>query len=174
MEEIAVSMYADNLISGGYKKEEVIGRKEIATKYFMKMSSHCISGTLILVSNPAKTTMKQFNIATKSQGSQAHTSDKVLAKSGNIIPNVNREVSYQVDTTFAKQQLSTKSRDTIILGVYWNENEDTSIAIPKSKGKYANLNILSHLASIYDPLGFSSSVHILGKIVHRISCELKL
>ena len=34
MEEIVASMYVDDLISGGYKKEEVIGFKEIATKTF--------------------------------------------------------------------------------------------------------------------------------------------
>ena len=33
-EEIAASMYVDDLISGGYKKEEVIELKEIATKIF--------------------------------------------------------------------------------------------------------------------------------------------
>ena len=93
MEEIAARMYTDDLISGARKKEEVIEPKEIATKYFMKMGSHCISGTLIVVSNPTKTTMKQVKITTKSQGSQAQTSDEELTKSRNIIPNVNREVA---------------------------------------------------------------------------------
>ena len=114
-------------------------------------------------------------MTTKLQESHAQTLDDVLATSGNIIPNVNREISYPRDTTFAKQQLGTKSTYTKILGIHWNENEDTlSIEIPKSKGKYTKRNILSHLASIYDLLGVISPVHLLGKIVYRESCELKL
>ena len=99
----------------------------------------------------------------------------MLATSGNIILNINREISYPGDTTFAKEQLGTKSTDTTILGIHWNENEDTlSIEILKSKGKYTKHNILSHLASIYDPLRFISPVHHPGKIVYQESCELKL
>ena len=71
--------------------------------------------------------------------------------------------------------MGTKSTDTKILGIHWNENEDTlSTEIPKSKGKYTKRNILSHLASIYDLLRFISPVHQLGKIVYQESCELKL
>ena len=84
-------------------------------------------------------------------------------------------MSYPGDTTFAKQQLGTKSTDTKMLGIHWDENEDTlSTEIPKSKRKYTKRNILSHLASIYDPLGFISPVHLLGKTVYRGRCVLKL
>ena len=99
----------------------------------------------------------------------------MLPTPGNIIPNVSREISYPGDTTFAKQQLGMKSTDTKILGIHWTENKDTlSIEIPKSKGKYTKCNILSHLASIYDALGFISPLRLLGEIVYRESCELKL
>ena len=102
--------------------------------------------------------------STKLQEIQAQTSDDVLT-TRNILPNVNREISYPGDTIFAKQQLGTKSTDTKILGIHWDENEDTlSIEITKSKGKYTKRNILSHLTSIYDPLGFISPVHLLDKI----------
>ena len=71
--------------------------------------------------------------------------------------------------------MGTKSTDTKILGIHWSDNEDIlSIEIPKSKGKYTKRNILSHLAPIYDPLEFISPVHLLGKILYRESCELKL
>ena len=62
VEKIAASMYVDDLVLGGYKKEEVTELKEIATKIFQEGGSHCISGTLIVVSNPTKITMKQLNI----------------------------------------------------------------------------------------------------------------
>ena len=181
VEEIAASMYVDDLISGGYKKEEVIELKETETKIFQeggftlhKWHTNC---SIESHENHHKTIEHQFTnqMTTKSQESHAQTLDDVLATSGNIIPNVNREISYPRDTTFAKQQLGTKSTYTKILGIHWNENEDTlSIEIPKSKGKYTKRNILSHLASIYDLLGVISPVHLLGKIVYRESCELKL
>ena len=60
------------------------------------------------------------------------------------------------------------------LGIHSNENKDTlSTEITKSNGKYTKPNILSHLASIYDPLGFISPVHLLGKIVYRETCGTK-
>ena len=71
--------------------------------------------------------------------------------------------------------MGTKSTDTKILGIHWSDNEDIlSTEIPKSKGKYTKRNILSHLAPIYDPLEFISPVHLLGTILYRESCELKL
>ena len=101
--------------------------------------------------------MKQLNInrftnqikkvKLKSQEIQAKTSDDVLTISENIIPKVNREISYPGDISFAKQQLGTKSKDTKILGIYWNENEDNlSVEIPKSQRKYKKRNEFSCLA----------------------------
>ena len=87
----------------------------------------------------------------KSLESQAQTSDNMLATSANLIPKVSREISYPGDTTLAKQQLGAKSTDTKILGIHWNENEDTlSVEIPKSKGKHTKHNIVRHLVSVYD------------------------
>ena len=181
MEEIAANMYVDDLISGGYKKEEVIELKEIATKKYREgwftLHKWHINCSIESHKNHHETIEHKFTsqITKNRQGSQAQTLGDVLATSGNIIPNVNREISYPRNNTFAKQQLGTKSTDTKILGIHWNENEDTlSIEMPKSKGKYTKRNILSHLGSIYDPLGFISPVHLLGKIVYRESCELKL
>ena len=93
--------------------------------------------------------MKQLNIShftnpirkvkLKSQEIQAQTSGDILTISENIIPKVNREISYPGDISFAnqqsgtesnrkisyprdisfaKQQLGTKSKDTKILGIY--------------------------------------------------------
>ena len=67
-------MYVDDFISGGYKKEEVIEFKEIATKIFQEGGSHCISDPLILivVLNPTKITMKQLNINSPIKSLQNH------------------------------------------------------------------------------------------------------
>ena len=101
MEEIAANMYVDDLISGGYKKEEVIELKEIATKKFRegwftlhKWHTNC---NIKSHENHHETIEHKFTnqITKKSQGSQAQTLGDVLATSGNIIPNVNREISYQ-------------------------------------------------------------------------------
>ena len=51
-------MYGDDLMSGSYRKEEVIDLKRLRPKYFNKVGSHCINGTQIVVSNPTKNTMK--------------------------------------------------------------------------------------------------------------------
>ena len=122
--------------------------------------------------------MKQLNInhftnrikkvKLKSQEIQAQTSGGILTISENIIPKVNREISYPGDISFAKQQLGTesnrkisyprdisfakqqlgtKSKDTKILGIYWNENEDNlSIERPKSRRMYTKRNGFSCLA----------------------------
>ena len=101
VEEIAANMYAGDLISGGYKKEEVIELKEIATKKFRegwftlhKWHTNC---NIKSHENHHETIEHKFTnqITKKSQGSQAQTLGDVLATSGNIIPNVNREISYQ-------------------------------------------------------------------------------
>ena len=150
--------------------------------------------------------MKQLNInrftnqikkvKLKSQEIQAKTSDDVLTISENIIPKVNREISYPGDISFAKQQLGTesnrkisyprdisfakqqlgtKSKDTKILGIYWNENEDNlSVEILKSQRKYKKRNEFSCLAWNYNLLRFISPVHPLCKIVYQESCRLKL
>ena len=126
-------MYVDDLISGDYKKEEVIVLKEIANKIFQevgftlhKWHTNC---SIESHKNHHETIEHQFinQITIKSQRSQAQTSDDVLTTLENIIPNVNREISYPGDTTFAKQQLVAKSTDTKILGIHWNENEDIPI-----------------------------------------------
>ena len=165
-------MYTDDLISGGYKKEEVIKIKEIATRIFQEggltllqwHTNCCIKSH----ENHHETIEHEFTnqITTKSQESLAQTYGNVLPTE-NIIPNVSREKSYPGDTTFPKQQLGTKLTGPKNLGIHRNENEDALLTeILKSKGKYTKRNILSHLASIYDPLGFISPAHLLRKTVY--------
>ena len=98
VEDIAASMYVDYLVSGGYKKEEAIDLKEIATKIFQEggLTLHKWHTNCSMESHEDnhKTIEHQFTnqITTNSQGSQAETSDNVLATSGNIILNINRNI----------------------------------------------------------------------------------
>ena len=48
------------------------------------------------------------------------------------------------------------------------------IRFPLEKCKATKRDILKKLASIYDPLGFVSPVHLMGKIIYRMICEKKL
>ena len=108
VKEIAASMYIDDLISGGFKKEEGTELKEIVTKMFQKggFTLHkCHTNCSIESYKNHHEHQFTNQITTKSQKSQAQASDDVLATSENIIPNINREISYPRDTTFAKQQL---------------------------------------------------------------------
>ena len=103
VEEIVASVYVDDLISGGFKEEKVTEFKVIATKIFQdggstlhKCYTNCSIESHV---NRHEAIEHQFTnqISTKSQGSQAQTSDNVSATSGNIILNVNREISYPRD-----------------------------------------------------------------------------
>ena len=61
------------------------------------------------------------------------------------------------ELNFAKQHLGTKPKATKILGLLWYKRENTFIIqVPNVNKNATNRNILSTLASIYDPLGFVS------------------
>ena len=61
-----------------------------------------------------------------------------------------------------------------MLGLIRDKREDSFIIqIPNVKKNAANQNILSTLASIYDPLGFVSPFILVGKIIYRNLCDLK-
>lgn len=46
--------------------------------------------------------------------------------------------------------------------------------MPKSIKEYTKCSVLQKLASIYDPLGFISPVHFLGKMIYREICDLHI
>ena len=57
----------------------------------------------------------------------------------------------------------------------WDKREGSFIIqVPNINKNATKRNILSTLASIYDPLGFASSCLLLGKIVYRNLCNLKV
>ena len=76
---------------------------------------------------------------------------------------------------FAKKHLGTKSKETKIVGLLWDKREDFFIIqvshVNKNRTKR---NILSTLASFYDPFGFVSPCLVLGKIIDRNLRDLKV
>ena len=57
-----------------------------------------------------------------------------------------------------------------ILSLGWNKQNDTiSVVTPKIKNNHqlTKQNILSELASVYDPTALISPAHVIGKILYR-------
>ena len=57
-----------------------------------------------------------------------------------------------------------------ILSLGWNKQNDTlSVVTPKIKNNHQlnKQNILSELASVYDPTALISPAHVIGKILYR-------
>ena len=53
------------------------------------------------------------------------------------------------------------------LGLLWDKKEDSmAIEIPNNKAKRTKREVLSKLASVYNPLGLFSPVHLRGKVVY--------
>ena len=78
------------------------------------------------------------------------------------------------ESTFAKQQLGTKSAETKLLGTPWNKLSDTlNIPFPtdtnqdRSASSNTKREVLSQLAEVYDPLGIVSPMTICGKFIFR-------
>ena len=64
----------------------------------------------------------------------------------------------------------------VILGLGWNRITDKiNIEIPQfSERQITKRNVLSYIASIYNPLGLISASHISGKLIYRELCDLKI
>ena len=80
------------------------------------------------------------------------------------------------ELTYAKQILSQDSNEIKIFGMFWNKEKDNiSVVkpIPKEK-RPTKRNILSELASVYNPIDLISPSHLIGKILYREVCELKI
>ena len=76
------------------------------------------------------------------------------------------------EESFAKQQLKSKKSGTKLLGLGWNESEDTiSISCEKKDSEPIKRGVLQTLASIYNPLGIVSPVTLMGKIIFRDICD---
>ena len=87
------------------------------------------------------------------------------------------ENSNQSELTYAKEVLNQVSNETKILGLDWNKQNDTlTLVTPTSKKNHqlTKRNILSELASAYDPTGVISRAHLIGKILYREICESRI
>ena len=92
-----------------------------------------------------------------------HSNEQALETNNSVNEN---------DLNFVKQQLGTKSKETKIL---WDKRKDSFIIqVPNANKNATKRNILNTLASIYGPLGFISPCLLLGKIIYRHLCDLKV
>ena len=73
-----------------------------------------------------------------------------------------------------KKNLKTANL-TKILEVPWDRNhENLSIVVPEFNAKLmTSRNVLSYIASIYDPLGLTSASHTTGNVIYRDLCDKK-
>ena len=91
-----------------------------------------------------------------------------------IASNV-EEIINEDEITYTKDQLNQCRKESSILGVPWNEQEDTiTVNIPKGTFEATKRGVLKFLASIYDPLGIISPILLKGKILFRDICDQKL
>ena len=91
-----------------------------------------------------------------------------LHKRNSNVPELESENSNQSELTYAKQALTQGSNET---------NTDTiSVVTPtfKKNHQLTKRNILSELASVYDPTGLISPAHLIGKILYREICESRI
>ena len=72
------------------------------------------------------------------------------------VPELQIENSNQSELTCAKQALNQGSNETKILGLGWNKGHDALSVVTltfKKNHQLTKQNILSELASVYDPTG---------------------
>jgi hypothetical protein len=82
----------------------------------------------------------------------------------------------QEETTYAKSKLGgVKQPEEKLLGLPWNRKQDTlSVTLTKEYDTATKKGILSKLAKIYDPLGLVSPTTLVGKLIYRDFCDVKL
>ena len=85
------------------------------------------------------------------------------------------EIQHEEEPSFAKQQLGVGSGESKILGLSWKKfNDIFSFSFTNDAEGRTKRDVLQHLASMYDPLGFASPVSLVGKNIFRRICEQKV
>ena len=90
------------------------------------------------------------------------------------LSSIEEEESNDLEQTFAKESLGTKTGKAKILGLKWNKFED-SLAVDfrscKATEEYTKRGILIAMAKVYDPLGLTSPIILEVKHLYQIICE---
>ena len=75
-----------------------------------------------------------------------------------------------------KEKFKSTADLTKILGVPWEKNRgNLLVVVPEFKEKLiTKRNVLSYIASIYDPIGLISVSQIIEKVIYRELCDKKL
>lgn len=79
---------------------------------------------------------------------------------------------WESDIEYLESEDSTNPRK--ILGIVWDKRDDileTQVPKPPDDQPLTKREILSHLASIYDPLGMISPTTMKGKQSYRDACD---
>ena len=79
----------------------------------------------------------------------------------------------ELEQSFAKQQLGVSSTESKLLGLKWKKNSDQlAVTFPaKEPEVVTKRSVLSHLASVFDPLGLAAPIVISGKFIYRSVCD---
>ena len=101
--------------------------------------------------------------------------NKAQCSAQSNVPELESENSNQSELTYAKEVLNQGSNKTKIFGLEWNRGNDTpSVVTPTFRKNLTKRNILSELASVYDPTGLISPAQLIGKILYRGMCESRI
>ena len=76
-------------------------------------------------------------------------------------------VDAESELTFTKQLFSHDESETKILVLGWKKSSDkiSVVILSMKEKKTTKRKMLSELASVYDPIGLISPVHLLGKLL---------
>ena len=82
----------------------------------------------------------------------------------------------ELEQSFAKEQLGVSSTESKLLGLKWKKNSDQlAVTFPaKEPEVVTKRSVLSHLASVFDPLGLAAPIVISGKFIYRSVCDSQL
>ena len=78
------------------------------------------------------------------------------------------------NVTYAKQQLGGGEPGGKLLGLLWDRNGDTFSVRVTVKDCTTKREILSEIAKVYDPLGITSPVMLVAKLLYRDICDGKI